>query len=202
MKKIRDIGKCVFGPGRLDGGYPGLSSTAHQISYYIPKCKIYCEPFAGLGRVAKYVKADQIILNDKSEYAYNFLKSHFIAIVTNLDFEECIKLYDSPDTFFFNDPPWFEKLYDARTKAFCDRKPIEYYQKLLELVKRIRANYPICSDHKEKEIGQMLTKSGYPALVIKSRKKIMGGYAKTKMISNRPFKIQHPVIDDYIEVFS
>ena len=47
-------------------GYPGLVHTALVISEHIPKCKIYVEPFAGLGRTAKHAQAEQIILNDKS----------------------------------------------------------------------------------------------------------------------------------------
>ena len=72
------------------GGYPGLAFSAFQISEYIPKCKIYVEPFAGLGRTVES-KHDRVILNDKSDYAVNYLKSHFpFAEITQEDFEECI----------------------------------------------------------------------------------------------------------------
>ena len=94
-----------IGAGHIRG-YAGLVHTALQISEYIPKCKIYVEPLAGKGRVAKYVKSDRFVLNDMSDYAYNFLSKNFNAEITQMDFEECIKLYDGQDVFMVFDCPW------------------------------------------------------------------------------------------------
>lgn len=49
------------------GGYPGLTLTAKRIADYIPYCKLFVEPFAGLGRVSKKVKAEKIFQKWKDE---------------------------------------------------------------------------------------------------------------------------------------
>src|SRR5579871_2404682 len=126
----------------LDKGYAGLAFTARQISEYIPRYKVYCEPFAGLGRVGKYVNADSKVLNDKSQYAYQYLQSHFhTAIVENIDFEECINKYDSTDTFFLIDPPWRKAIYSGHEKYFMDRQPVDYYKRLLEILPKIQGDF-------------------------------------------------------------
>jgi len=170
-------------------GYPGLTLTASKIADYIPDCKIYVEPFAGLGRVAKYVKADRYVLNDKSEYAFNFLQSHFTAQITNLDFEECIKLYDSEDTFFLIDPPWRKKDYD-KDNSYFDRTVREYYKDVLRIVKKIKGNWIICCDVAERETGGIVKKSGYYKQIVLAKKRFFKTRAKTLMISNKPFKKQ------------
>ena len=55
-------------------GYAGLTHTALMISEYIPNCIKYVEPFAGLGRFAKYVTCGVLVLNDLSDYANNHNK--------------------------------------------------------------------------------------------------------------------------------
>ncbi len=170
------------------GGYPGLALTALQISEYIPRVKTFIEPFAGLGRISKHVNADRFILNDKSEYALSFLKSHFRAEVTNLDFAECIRLYDSKDAFFFIDPPWHYDVYNKNSNCYCDRLPLDYYTEIFELLKTIKGDWMLCSDYREAKIKKMLSKSGYPMKVITSKKKFIGNYARTRIISNKPFQ--------------
>ena len=91
-KRTRPWLKISVNGKKRFGGYPGLALTALQISEYIQPCKIFVEPFAGLGRISRHVHAERYILNDKSEYALNFLKNHFTAEVTNLDFADCIRL--------------------------------------------------------------------------------------------------------------
>lgn len=169
-------------------GYPGLTLTALQISEYIPPCKIFIEPFAGLGRISRHVKAERFVLNDKSEYALIYLKNHFTsAEITNLDFVECMKRYDDKDAFFFIDPPWHYDVYDKNSKCYCDRLPIEYYLKIFSLLKEIKGDWILCSDYREAKIRNMLSESGYPMRVIVSRKKFIGNYARTRIISNKPF---------------
>ena len=181
----------------LSGGYAGLQFTASQIAAYIPNCKIYCEPFAGLGRVAKHVTADKYILNDKSEYAFNFLKSHFTAEITNLDFEECIKLHDSENTFFLFDPPWRKPIYD-NDKAFIDRTPKQYFQRLLEIVPNLKADWFICSSLAERGLGKILTKSGFPILDIKSHRLICGKPATVRIIARHQFIRQQPKLEAFV----
>ena len=179
-----------YGNGKL-GGYPGLAFTCHQIAEYFPPCKIYVEPFAGLGRTAKYAKADKVVLNDMSEFAFNTLKSKFrSAHVTQKDFLDCILENDTADTFFLIDPPWRRELYDGND-AFIDRHPFEYYTKLLEVLPQIKANWFVCGDSKERGIKKILTESGYPQIIIKSRRTILGKPAQVKIISNKPFVRYH-----------
>ena len=57
------------------------------IPFFPRKIKKFIEPFAGLGRITELVKADEYYLNDKSDYAYNYLKNKFPNyIVENIDY--------------------------------------------------------------------------------------------------------------------
>ena len=56
-------------------GYGGLTYTKDLIIKLFPqKIERFVEPFGGLGRITELVKADEYFINDKSDYAYNFLK--------------------------------------------------------------------------------------------------------------------------------
>jgi len=188
MSKYKNGQKSFWGKDHLLGGYAGLEHTANAIADLIPECEIYCEPFAGLGRVAKILNHKTMILNDLSEYAYQYLRKNFPhTVVRNLDFEHCINAYDSIGTFFLIDPPWRYKIYKNHNDAVCDRTPMEYYTRLLEILPKIRGNWIICSNIDEHEIKKILTKSGYYKTIVSSlRKVIFGKHARTLLISNRP----------------
>jgi len=97
----------------LPSRYPGLYWMSKFIGVYFPKTKYYVEPFSGLARTAKYSRSEIMILNDKSEYANKICRKKFAnAIITNQDFEDCIKKWDSKETFFLIDPPWRTDFYD------------------------------------------------------------------------------------------
>ena len=202
VKKIRWIGKAIYSNGGWASvGYPGLAWTCKPISEFIPKCDLFVEPFAGLGRISQLVNAKEKILNDKSKYANKHNKK-FGYIVEDLDFIDCIKKYDSKDTVFFLDPPWRSKIYEQNDKCFIDRKPIEYYQKFFELVPQLKCQlWFICSDTHEKEIQKLLSKSGFPNKIIYARgnKKIMGKRANVRICSNKPFVNYHQgeIFDQY-----
>ncbi len=173
-------------------GYSGLTHTALQISEYIPKCQIYVEPFAGLGRVAKYVRSDKFMLNDMSDYAYGFLLKNFNAEITQLDFEECIRLYDGYNVMMVLDPPWKKSEYTegCKGRAFCDRTPKEYYDKLFEILPTLKCNWILCGD---KNNSRMKPKNSpyYTKIVEAMNKKIMGGKISTLLNSNVPFIRHH-----------
>lgn len=170
-------------------GYAGLVHTALAISEYIPKCKIYVEPFAGLGRTAKHAQAEQIILNDKSDYAFNYLSKHFNAQTTNLDFEEMFRLYDSKDTVFLIDPPWSKEEYEkgCRNRAFCDRTPKEYYDKIFEWLPKLKGDWFVCG----KKDNSRLKDKRWNHQLFRSKRKIMGGNISTLVMSNKPFVRYH-----------
>ena len=179
------------------GGYPGLKHTAKQISNHIPKCKIYVEPFAGLGRVAEHIKSDKIVLNDKSEYAIDYLTKHFNAKITNLDFEESISQYDSKDTFFLFDPPWHGSTYAINDKTFLDRKTIKYFQRLLEILPKVEGDWFICSSSYRNDF-KLLEKTDYYKKIITSAKNVLfGKKAKTMITSNKPIENYIPILTDW-----
>lgn len=170
-------------------GYPGLVHTALMISEYIPKSKIYVEPFAGLGRTAKHANAEKIILNDKSQYAIDFLEKNFNADIMSLDFEDMFRLFDGPNTTFLIDPPWSKTEYEngCRDRAFCDRTPKEYYDTIFTWLPKLQGNWFVCG----KKDNTKLKHPDYFSKLFKSKKKIMGGNISTLVMSNKPFVRYH-----------
>jgi len=170
-------------------GYPGLENMSDFIIPYIPKSKIYVEPFAGLGRTVEN-KHDKVILNDMSDYAVKYLKSHFpYAEVTQEDFETCILKHDSSDTFYLIDPPWRKNIYQNNALPFNDRTPIQYYDKLLkEILPKLKGSFILCVDRDEHEIGKRVSKSKYENKVIQHpTKTLFNRPIAVRMASHKPF---------------
>jgi len=167
------------------GGYPGLAGTAHLIADYIPNCKIYVEPFAGLGRVSKYVKAEKKVLNDMSVFACDYNKK-YNAVITKKDFLDCIHEWDSKNTFFLIDPPWVINVYRNIGKAYYNMPVREYYKILFELLPRLKADWILCGSAHVNHIGN--GKGHHVKTVINTNKKINGHPIRTKLCSNIPFK--------------
>ena len=168
-------------------GYPGLTHTAREICNYIPKCKTFVEPFAGLGRITKHVKAERVILNDLSDFAFRYLKKHFTAEITNLDYSEMFRLYDSPNTFFFIDPPWFDEIYEINPLTVNTKPCKEIYKELQELLPKLKGNWMIAGEQ-----NGPLTKWKYNHKLITSRKNYLFGHkAKTYLVSNLQFINYH-----------
>lgn len=179
--------KSVWGK-QLLGGYPRLENTAPLIANYIPKCDLYCEPFAGLGSVAKHVIANKKILNDKGDFAFSYLKGHFPnSIVEQDDFINCIKKYDSTNTFFLVDPPWRFDTYDLHAKAYCDRPVEKYYKDFLSLLP-LKGNWILCSAADEHECKGVLSSTNYPKTILATNKGVIfGKKARVLLLSNLPF---------------
>lgn len=162
-------------------GYPGLEFTKHKICEYIPKCNTFIEPFGGMGRITELVLAEIKIVNDKSDFAYNQLKSKFPThIVENMDFVEFLDKYPNGDVYFF-DPPWIKSAYDERTKAFCNREIKEYYDIILDFCNKTKSLVFVCGQ-KDRKIGNLYFE------IIEGRRKIGGHTAKTRLSSNKPLK--------------
>lgn len=177
-------------------GYAGLANTAHLIARYIPRCHTYVEPFAGMGRVAKFVNCGRMILNDLSEYSNDCCRSEFPnAEITHEDFVECIKHLDSNTTFFFIDPPWSYRNYRDNPKAFADRNPYQYYKDLFKLLPEIKGDWILACDKDEHEIGKICTKSNYDNLILKTDKKFIWNYIGVMLTSNKPFTRYQEVIN-------
>ena len=184
-------------------GYPGLTLTADQIALYIPHCKIYCEPLAGLGRVAKLVSADRMILNDMSDFAIEYLKKNFPnAEVIKGDYIDCIKKYDSVDTFFLIDPPYRTSAYALNQKTFIDRTDTTYFTEIRDLLPTLKGNFIMCSD--SSRTGARIYKDTpyYKTIVEGSKQKlIFGKTSKILLISNLPFNAKKTESEEIMEMF-
>lgn len=181
-------------------GYPGIANTAKQISNYFPETiEVYVEPFAGLGRTAKYANWLKFqVLNDKSEYALQYLKKNFReATITNKDYKDCINEWDSQETFFLVDPPWSEGMYNKdfddntdlkgiKIKPFVDRSAQQYYNELMKILPTLKGDWILCSNHNRNTLKKWADSMKYSWLVVESTKRIMGHHIKTLILSNKP----------------
>ena len=150
-------------------GYGGLQYTKHLIIPYFPESITnFIEPFGGLGRVTELVKAEEYFINDKSDFAYNYLKEKFPNYtVENTDYVDFIKKYATPDSFIFCDPPWRKNIYKNHDRpAFTEPNIISYYDKLLDLLPTLNCKWMITSDRDEHENGHRLQKSKYKNITL------------------------------------
>lgn len=169
----------------LRTGYPGLTHTAKQIAEFIGDCDVFCEPFAGLGRVSQHVKANRYVVNDKSSFAFDYLCKQFDKPnygITQMDFADCVLITDAPNVTFFFDPPWSRKDYAANPKTFCDRGVGKYYQTLLDLVPTLQGRWFVAG---RASGGARSTVSvyfkDYASKLIQSERTINGYPVKTKL---------------------
>ena len=173
--------------------YPGLVYTGKQIGHHFPKSKYYIEPFSGLARTAKYSKSEIMVLNDISQFANKKCRKLFSnAIITNMDFIECIKKYNFEDSFFLIDPPWRLDFYDKETSKINRDTAAQYLKELEEILPTIKGTYIVTLESKKK------IKSPYSKLVIHTHSRLFGNKPKTMMFSNKPLEIQIPQIIDYV----
>ena len=203
----------------LNNRYAGLFYTAKQIGHHFIKSKYYIECFSGLARTAKYSRSEIMVLNDISQFANKKCRKLFPnAIITNMDFIECIKKYNFEDSFFLIDPPWRLDHYDTNSETSLERwknadkktrgdlslietsrlnrdTAVEYIEALEKILPTIKGTYIVT-------LGGMWLKkkikSPYSKLVIHTHSRIFGYKPKTLMFSNKPLEIQIPQIIDYV----
>lgn len=194
--------KSVWGAKRMFGGLAGLKFTADKIAEFIPPCKRYVEPFAGLARVANHIMyAEEIILNDWSEYLKNELPKLFPnAIITNEQFDDCMLRWDSKNTVMLIDPVWRKTCYEVNPMTVCDRTPYEYYKRVLEILPNLKCHWIVCSNVDEHEIKKILSKTAkernyYSIIVNSDNNPIFGKKARTLLVSNMPFKTLIDLLD-------
>ena len=114
-------------------------------------------------------------------------------LITITDFEECIKTYDSPNTFFLFDPPWRAEHYSRKSESgktpYFDRKPWEYYKKLFEIIPKLQGNWIICGVADERQTRGYMSNHNYNKIIVESDGKVIfGKKARTLLVSNIELK--------------
>jgi site-specific DNA-adenine methylase len=178
--------------GKRWAGYPGIAGVARKIAKFIPNCITYVEPFAGTAKVfQELIKRDNVtiqnvILNDKSEFIYDWLRKEFYngenIFVTKEDFEICIKRHDSKHTVFLLDQPWHRSYYDQGFSAFTKESVKDYDKEVLKLCKEMKGKF-IITTRKENKV---MLNSGFRNKLIKSEYVVSGKYPKVLVTTNLP----------------
>lgn len=174
-------------------GFPGLTGISRKIINFIPKCTYYIEPFAGAAKVyqelerSKPQKFSYAILNDKSEYIYNWLKENFsYPVISKLDFTEIFDTYNFPKSFFLIDAPWFPGFYDQAFSCF-DRKTVkEYDLEVLKCCNKLDGDFIITT---RRENARMLN-SGWNNYLLESEYVVCGKYPKTLLTTNLKLELE------------
>lgn len=170
--------------GKRFAGYPGLAGVASKIANIVPECFYYVEPFAGTAKVYQELSISRFVkpvLNDKSTFICEWLKREMnLANVTSDDFSNCIQKYDSKETVFVIDQPWFKQFYNQGFSYF-DRKSVkEYDEQIINLCKTLKGKFIITT---RKENTRMLN-SGFNNYLVESTYVICGKYPKVLVTTN------------------
>ena len=118
------------------------------ISKYIPdNIEIYVEPFAGSFSVACYLleeRFDEKYDKSPKEFIYNDINDYKLTVYANkvhhLDYKEIFKLYDSYETFFYLDPPYYKKefLYDS-----CENYTKDFHIELRNEIQKLKGDFAL-----------------------------------------------------------
>lgn len=172
-------------------GFAGLAGTARKIAKLIPNVKYYVEPLAGSAKVAqelmkrKDVKIGNIVLNDNSDFVFDWLNREFNQnIITKDDFADCVREWDTKDTLFLFDQPWFKNIHDQQYLKFNRESTTAYDKEVLDLCKKMQGKFIITT---RKENTTMLN-SGYRHKHIKSEYVISGKYPRVLITTNLKYE--------------
>ena len=197
---INRLGQKSISLPRIDdkkrlAGFPGNVGIAKKLAHLIPFCKTFVEPLAGTAKIFQCLTKmsawngypETFILNDKSKFVVKWLRRefnehpfHYDVKITCTDFKYCVKKYDSKETVFAFDHPWFKSFYDQKFSYF-DRENVATYDKeILELCKSMKGKFFITT---RKENTRM-RKSGFRNLLIKSEYVVMGKYPQVLITTN------------------
>lgn len=115
------------------------------IDPYIPyNIDIYVELFAGSFRVSERLKSNKnrnintLVYNDIN--IYDGISDLNVDHIDHLDYKECIKKWDSLNTFFYIDPPYYgkEDLYNG-----CIKNNKIFHIELKEILNNIKGDFII-----------------------------------------------------------
>lgn len=97
--------------------------------------QIYVEPFGGTFAVGNLLNDNQYkkIYNDINTYDFKIDAD----IIEHMDFEDLIDKYDSPLTFFYVDPPYYDKEYVYGLK----KRDTDFHLRLFYKLKHIKGKF-------------------------------------------------------------
>lgn len=100
----------------------------------------YVEPFAGSFSVSKLlpIKPKLLVYNDIHDYGIEIIADH----IHHLDYTEIFKMYDSPTTLFYCDPPYYNKEHHYD----CMRKDTDFHVNLHDILMEIQGRFILSSD--------------------------------------------------------
>jgi len=106
------------------------------ISKFIPEnINRYVEPFAGSFAVGTYILYDKppklLIYNDINKYNIDILAD----AIHHLDYKEIFKMYDSEDTVFYLDPPYYQK---EQAYVGCENYTKDFHIELHNEIKKLK----------------------------------------------------------------
>lgn len=195
---VNRFGQLSMSLPRIDdkkrwAGYPGITGISRKLGLLIPKCLYYVEPFAGAAKVYQEVKkrnnvVGSFILNDKAKYVYDWLRQNFSnVLITNTDFVNSIKYWDSKKTFFLIDLPWFKTYYNQKFSCF-DRESVKKYdEEIIEICKNLKGKF-IITTRKENKI---MLRSPFNNYYLRSEYVVCGKYPKVLLTTNIKLGLQH-----------
>lgn len=173
------------------GGYPGLAGVAKKIAKLIPNCLVFVEPFSGTAKVYQELikrkdwSCQNVILNDKAKFIVDWLKKEMQYItVTNEDYIDCIKRWDSENTIFLIDSPYFKSYYDQKFSSFTEKSVNDYYKKIIKICREMKGKFIITT---RKENPTMLNSEFTKRLII-SDYVVSGKYPSVLITTNLEFK--------------
>lgn len=113
------------------------------IKPYLPEnIKTYVEPFSGSFAVGERLKADIKVYNDIQ--IYDGLENLKVDYIEHLDYKKCIEKWDSSDTLFYLDPPYFMKEHWYKGSTNDEQFHIELKETLLTIKGKWIMNYESC----------------------------------------------------------
>lgn len=171
-------------------GYPGITGISFRLAKILPSCKYYVEPFAGAAKVYQALvmtqkeKLGYSVLNDNSGFVNRWLEREFPTnnerMITREDFAICMNRFDSDETVYVIDQPWFKTYYDQIFSCF-DRSTVkDYDMEVLKVCKSLKGKFFITT---RKENKRMLD-SGFNNYKIQSEYVVCGKYPEVLITTN------------------
>ena len=102
------------------------------------------------------------------------------AIITESDFADCIRKYDSKKTIFMIDAPWDKPRYKQPFLNFNRNSIKEYDEEIVKLCKNMKGKFIIAS----RKENRIFLKSGFKHHLVKSIYVLSGHYPRVLMTTN------------------